>query len=190
MLMAQISPMDFETCLNKILHPNLPDWNFCDPLPFAKVHMGNTAETKEGKRKNKRKHAGSDDEEDTTATSSSAIAQGPRRSGRTTNATPKYTTTADISACQMVKRAILEYDNRETTQARKDSLFHLVTYSLRQHTNGDQNDLSIDPLNTQTIYRGLASFTNTSDPDTQHDMSGGNGSDNDDNDASNDDIDD
>jgi len=60
----------------------------------------------------------------------------------------------------------------------------LITWSLQQHTNGDPNDLLIDPLNTQTIYAGLASFTNTSD--TQHDMSGGNGTDNDDNDASND----
>jgi len=53
-------PMDFETCLNEILHPELPEWNFCEPLPFAKVHMGNIAERKEGKRKSKRKHAGSD----------------------------------------------------------------------------------------------------------------------------------
>jgi len=84
----------------------------------------------------------------------------------------------------MVERAIFEYDHRDTTQARKDSLFHWITWSLDQHTNGDPNDLSIDPLNTQTIYRGLASFTNTSD--TQQDMSRGNGSDNEDNNASND----
>jgi len=146
--------------------------------------MGNIAERKEGKRKSKRKHSGSHDEEDTTATSSSAIAQVPRHSGRTTNATPKYTTTADISACKMVERAICEYDHHDTTIARRTELFHLITWSLCQHTKGDPNDLSINPLNTQTIYDGLASFTNTSD--TQHDMSGGNGSDNDDNDASND----
>jgi len=89
--------------------------------------MGNIAERKEGKCKSKRKHSGSDDEEDTTATSSSAIAEGPRRSGRTTNATPKYTTTADISACKMVEHAILEFDHRDTTIARRTELFHLIT---------------------------------------------------------------
>ena len=107
-------PMDFETCLNEILNPELPEWNFCDPLPFAKVHMGNIEETKEGKCKNKRKRDGSEDEEVNTATSSSATAPGHRRSGRTTNATPKYTgATADISAFEMVKRVLrpLLYSN-------------------------------------------------------------------------------
>jgi len=173
-------PMDFETCLNEILHPELPEWNFCKPLPFAKVHMGNIAERKEGKRKSKRKHSGSDFEEDTIATSSSAIAQVLRRSGRTT----KFTPTATITACEMVKCAILEYDHCDTTQARKYSLFHLITWSLQQHTNGNPNDLSIDPKDTQDTYDGLASFAKTSD--TQHDKTGGHGTDNDDNNASND----
>jgi len=185
---AKEIPMDFETCLNEILHPSgLPEWNFCKPLPFATSFMGNVEKRKEGKRKNKRKHEGSDKEGDTTATSSPPIAQGPRRSGRTTNATPKYTTTADISAFQMVKDVLCEYDHRETNIARRTELFHLVTNSFQQHTNGDPNDLWIDPLDTQTIYTGLASFAKTSDPDTQHDVSGGNCSENNDKDASNND---
>jgi len=84
----------------------------------------------------------------------------------------------------MVECAILEYDDQETTQKRKDSLFHLITWGLKQHTNGNPNDLWIDPLNTQTIYAGLSSFAKTSD--TQHDKTGGHSSDNNDNDASND----
>jgi len=84
----------------------------------------------------------------------------------------------------MVECAILEYDHRETTQARKDALFHLITWGLHQHTNGDPNDWSIDPLDTQSTYDGLASFAKTSD--TQHDKTGGHGTDNDDSNASTD----
>ena len=146
--------------------------------------MGNIAERKEGKRKNRRKHEGSDDEGDTIATSSFAIAQLPRCSGRTTNATSKYPATATISACKMVECAILEYDHRDTTIARRTELFHLVTWSLDQHTNGNLNDLSIDPLNTQSTYDGHFSFAKTSD--TQHDKTGGHGTDNDDSNASTD----
>ena len=91
---AKNIPMDFETCLNEILHPSgLPDWNFCDPLPFATAYMGNVAERKEVKHQNKRKHGETGEEGDTTATSSPAIAQLPRRSERTT----KYTPTGAVS---------------------------------------------------------------------------------------------
>ena len=178
---AKDIPMDFETCLNEILHPSgLPEWNFCKPIPFATSFMGNVEERKEGKTQMKRKIGELDEERDTTATSSPPIAQGLRRSERTT----KHTTTATITACKMVECAILEYDHIDTTIARKDALFHLITCSLQQHTNGNPTDLWVDPLNTQTTYDGLASFAKTSDPESKHDVSGGICSENDDNDAS------
>ena len=96
-----------------------------------------------------------------------------------------YTPTATITARKMVECAILEYDHQETTQARRTELFHLITWcSLQQHTNGNPNDLWIDTKDTQETYDGLTSFAKTSD--TQHDRTGGHGSDNDDNDALND----
>ena len=176
-------PMDFETCLNEILHPSgLPDWNFCKPLPFAIAFMGNVEKRKEVKRK-KRKQPGTDDEADESATSSSPTAQVLRRSDRITTVTPRAT----VTACKMVECAILEYDHHETTQARRTELFHLITWSLQQHTNGNPNDLWIDPVHTKTTYDGLASFAKTSDPETKHDVSERSCSENDDNDASNND---
>ena len=155
---AKDIPMDFETCLHEILHPSgLPEWNFCKPLPFAISFMGNVEKRKEGKRQMKRKRGELDEEGDTTATSSPPIAQGLRRSERTTNATSKLTTTADISAFEMVKGVICEYDHHDTTNARKNELSHLVLYALQQHTNGNPNDLWIHPIDIKFTYAGLAS---------------------------------
>ena len=172
-------PMDFETCLNEILHPSgLPEWNFCKPLQFATSFMGNVEKRKEVKRK-KRKKSGTDDEADESATSIPATAQVLRRSGRTT----QFTSGATVTARQMVDCAILEYDHQDTDQARKDELFQLITCSLQQHTNGNQNELLIELRDIQEIYDGLASFAKTSN--TQHDTTGGHSSENDDNNASN-----
>ena len=82
----------------------------------------------------------------------------------------------------MVDCAILEYDHQDTDQARKDELFQLITCSLQQHTDGNQNELLIELRDIHEIYDGLASFAKTSD--TQHDTTGGHSGDNDDNNAS------
>ena len=174
---AEGIPMDFETCLNEILHPSgLTDWNFCNPLKFATSFMGNV-ERRMDKGK-KRKIDGLDDGGEDTTTSSPAVAPDLRRSKRTTRFTPGAT----VTARKMVDCAILEYEHKETDQARRAELFQSITCCLQKHTNGNPNDLFIEWRDIQDIYDGLAPFAKTSD--TQHDTTGGHSGDNEDNNAS------